>query len=258
MARAELDLAAAKKKVVSFIRSRTERAGADGAVLGLSGGIDSAVTAYLTVEALGSGRVTALIMPDFRVTPETDVSDAGEVAEELCVETRVIDIAPIHRAFTKGLARDRLAEGNLRARIRMALLYYYANSSNRIVIGTGDRSEALLGYFTKYGDGGVDILPIGDLYKTEVKKMGEILGISRRIISKRSSPRLWPGQTAEGELGMGYDAIDDVLRLHVNRKMSVRETAAMVGINTEEVRTIASRVERTAHKRATPEICKVH
>ncbi len=258
MARRELDLAAAKRKIISFIKIRTERAGADGAVLGLSGGIDSAVTAYLTVEALGSRRVTALILPDSRVTPDADVSDARQVAEELCVETRMIDIAPIHRAFMRRLQQDRLAEGNLRARIRMALLYYFANSTNTLVIGTGNRSEALVGYFTKYGDGGVDILPIGDLYKTEVRRMGEILGISRRITSKRSSPRLWPGQTAEAELGMEYDAIDRVLRLHVDQKKSARETAAQLGMKAEEVGVVISRLRRTEHKRQMPEVCRVH
>ena len=258
MARGQLDLGGARKKIVSFIRSRAEKAEVEGAVIGLSGGVDSAVAAYLTVEALGSRRVAALIMPDFRATPEGDVSDAKQVAEELCIETRVIDIAPIHRAFMKGLGQDRLAEGNLRARIRMAFLYFYANSANRMVVGTGDRSEALLGYFTKYGDGGVDILPIGDLYKTEVRKMGEILGISRKIISKRSSPRLWPGQTAEGELGMNYDAIDEVLRLHVDQKKGVGEVAARLGVKAAEIRKITARLERTAHKRETPEVCRVH
>jgi NAD+ synthase len=258
LARRELDLAAARRKIVGFIKSRAARARVDGAVIGLSGGIDSAVTAYLTVEALGGRRVTALIMPDFRVTPEGDVSDARQVAEELCIETRVTDIAPIHRAFMKGLQENRVAEGNLRARIRMALLYYRANSSNRMVVGTGDRSEALLGYFTKYGDGGVDLLPIGDLYKTEVRRMGEILGISRKVISKRSSPRLWTDQTAEGELGMSYEAIDDILRLRVEQEKGIRETAAELGKKAEEVESIASRYEQSMHKRRLPEICKVH
>jgi NAD+ synthase len=256
--RSELDLGAARKKIVSFIRKKTEAARVDGVVLGLSGGIDSAVTAYLAVEALGNRRVTCLIMPDVRVTPEEDVTDAKVVAEELCAETRLIDIAPIHRAFMKGLEQNQLAEGNLRARIRMSLLYYYANSSNRMVVGTGDRSEESIGYYTKFGDGGVDILPIGDLYKTEVRRMAEILGISRRIISKRSSPRLWSGQTAEGELGLSYEAIDNVLKMLVDQRRTAKETATKLGMKLDDVRKIASRHQVSAHKRRTPEICKVH
>lgn len=258
MAPKELDFAAARRKIVAFISKGVKRAGADGAVLGLSGGIDSAVAAYLTVEALGRRHVTALVMPDLRVTPEADVKDAKEVAEELGVGIRVIDIAPIHRAFMKGLGRNQLAEGNLRARIRMALLYYFANSTNRIVVGTGDRSEGWLGYYTKFGDGGVDMLPIGDLYKTEVREMGRVLGIDRRIISKRSSPRLWPGQTAEGELGTGYEDIDRVLRLLVDQELSARETATKLGMRVEQVRRLAAKIDRTAHKRQMPEVCKVH
>lgn len=258
MSGSRLDIAAARKKIVSFIAKKAEEAEVDGAVIGLSGGIDSAAVAYLAVEALGSRRVSCLIMPDARVTPDSDVADAKLVAEELSVEARVIDIAPIHRAFMKGLSQNRLAEGNLRARIRMSLLYYSANSSNKMVVGTGDRSEALVGYFTKYGDGGVDILPIGDLYKTEVRKLAEVMGINRRIISKKSSPRLWPGQTAEGELGMSYEKIDEILRLRVDLKKSLGETAAKTGSNAADVRAVAARYEKSAHKRGLPEICRVH
>lgn len=258
MPRGELDIQAARRKIVSFIRRRARLAHVDGAVLGLSGGVDSAVTAYLTVEALGSRRVACLIMPDLRVTPESDVSDAEAIAEELSTETMVIDVAPIHRAFMKGLEANRLAEGNLRARIRMALLYYHANVANRMVVGTGDRSESLIGYFTKYGDGGVDILPIGDLYKTEVRKMGEVLGVGRRIVSKRSSPRLWAGQTAEGELGASYETIDAVLRMCIDQGEGVGDAAAKLGIRVDEVRKIASKYRQSAHKRRTPGVCKVH
>ena len=215
MLTAELDLSSARRRVVSFIKRKVEESQADGAVLGLSGGIDSAVTAYLGVEALGSRRITGLIMPDLRATPEQDAEDAKLVASELCIETKEIDIAPIHKAYLKSVEPNRLAEGNLRARIRMSLLYYHANLTNRLVMGTGDRSELLLGYFTKYGDGGVDILPIADLYKTEVRRLGEALGINRRIIAKRSSPRLWPGHIAESEIGMSYETIDQIFQAQV-------------------------------------------
>ena len=143
----DLDLSAVRRRVVTFIKRKVDESQAEGAVLGISGGIDSAVTAYLCVDALGSRRVTGLIMPDLRATPDEDVKDARLVASELCIEVKEIDVAPIHKAYLKSLESNRLAEGNLRARIRMALLYYHANLMNRLVVGTGDRSELLLGYF---------------------------------------------------------------------------------------------------------------
>ncbi len=253
----ELDLTSARRRIVSFIKRKVEDSQADGAVIGLSGGIDSAVTAYLSVEALGSRRVTGLIMPDLRATPDEDVKDARLVASELCVETKEIDIAPIHKAYLKSLTANRLAEGNLRARIRMSLLYYHSNLSNRLVMGTGDRSELLLGYFTKYGDGGVDILPIADLYKTEVRRLGEILGINRRIVAKRSSPRLWPGHLAESEIGMSYETIDRLFKLKFDEGLGIPAIAAKMKQSPAKLEAVLSRYEASEHKRRMPDICKL-
>lgn len=257
MLKQELDLVEAKRKIIDFIKREVMESRTDGVVLGLSGGIDSSVTAYLSVEALGARRVMGLVMPDLRVTPKQDLDDAKEVASELGMDTRFIDIAPIHRTFMKNLEPDRLAEGNLRARVRMALLYYHSNRLNRLVVGTGDRSEALLGYFTKGGDGGVDILPIADLYKTEVRRLGETLGLSRRIVSKRSSPRLWPGHEAEAELGLPYDVVDSVFKLYFDRRLGMKTVSSRLKLDLGAVQRLISRYHETAHKRQPPPICKL-
>ena len=253
----EFDLTSAKRRIIAFIKRKVEESEAEGAILGISGGIDSAVTAYLCVEALGSRRVMGLIMPDLRATPDQDVKDAKLVASELCIETKEIDVAPIHKAYVKSLESSRLAEGNLRARIRMSLLYYHANLMNRLVVGTGDRSELLLGYFTKYGDGGVDILPIADLYKTEVRRLGEALGINRRIVAKRSSPRLWPGHIAESEIGMSYETVDRLFKLKFEEGLGVDAIAAKMKLSQTKLNAILAKYQASEHKRQMPEICKL-
>jgi NAD+ synthase len=178
------------------------------------------------------------------------------VANELCIEVREIDIAPIHKAYLKSLEPNRLAEGNLRARIRMTLLYYHANLMNRLVFGSGDRSEILLGY-TKYGDGGVDFLPIADLYKTEVRRLGEVLGINRRVVAKQSSPRLWPGHVAESEMGMSYETIDQAFKLRFEEGLEVPAIAAKIKQSKAKLDSIFAKHEASEHKRRMPEICKL-
>ena len=249
------------ERIASFIRDSVKRARATGVVIGLSGGIDSSVTAVLAVKALGRERVTGLILPDSETTPMEDVQDARELAESLRISHFQLDIHDIFQVYGRMLPfygeQFKVANGNLRARIRMTILYYYANISNKLVCGTGDKSELLLGYYTKYGDGGVDILPIADLYKTQVRELARRLGLPKKICEKPSSPRLWPGQMAEAELGITYEEIDQILYLYVEQNKSAEEIIEETGISPEKVREVIERVHRNEHKRLPPPIAKV-
>jgi len=249
------------ERITSFIRDSVKRSGATGVVIGLSGGIDSSVTVVLAVKALGKEGVTGLILPDSETTPMEDVQDARELAENLGISYYQLDIHGIYQTYGKMLPfygeQFRVANGNLRARIRMTILYYYANISNRLVCGTGDKSELLLGYYTKYGDGGVDILPIADLYKTQVRELARKLGLPKKLCEKPSSPRLWPGQMAEAELGITYEEIDQILYLYVEQNKPIDEIIKETGISSEKVKMVIERVHRNEHKRLPPPIAKI-
>jgi NAD+ synthase len=256
--RADSDLSGVKRKITSFIRGKVEQSQTDGVVFELNGDVNSAVTAYLCIEALGTRRVTGLMMPDLRLSMGEDIVDAKTVADELCLETLEFDIAPIHKAFMKNLDANRLAEDNLRARIRMSLLYYQANLLNRLVAGTGDRSEFLLGYFTKHGNGGADILPIADLYRSEVRKLGEILGINRRVVAKKGSRRPRAGQVADVKFDLDYDTADQIFKLRLDGGLEAGAIASRTGTSREKVEAIISRYESSAHKRERPNVCMLH
>ncbi len=252
----KLDWKKVTEVITGFIKGMVAGSGTEGVVVGLSGGIDSTVVAYLSVKALGEDSVYGLIMPDSNVTPEEDVRDAKDVAESLGIRHWYRDISDIVEAYERSdfFIQDKIAIGNLRARIRMSLLYYFANSRNLLVIGTGDRSEILIGYFTKYGDGGVDFLPIGDLYKTQVRWLGEWLGVPEQIVRKPSSPQLWRGHKAEDEIGIPYSRIDLILHAIFDLRMDVRELRNMFG---EDVDRILELNSKSAHKRAMPPVARV-
>lgn len=251
----------ARERIIRFIRDKVDEAGAAGVVIGLSGGLDSSVTLRLAVEALGRENVHALVLPDTRITPEEDVEDALSLARGEGVKVYKVAIDDIVDSYTRNMPffkpDDRVSLGNVRARVRMTILYYYANTNNLLVCGTGDKSEIYLGYFTKYGDGGVDLLPIGDLYKTQVRELGRMLGLPEKIVNKPSSPRLWEGQTAEKELGASYEIIDTILFLYLNQRMDAEQIHVETGIPMELINGIIERVYRYEHKRNTPPIAKL-
>ncbi len=236
------------ERIVSFIKEYVESCNADGVVVGLSGGVDSSTVAFLCVRALGSERVFGLIMPEKDVTPNQDIEDAKQVAEMLGVEYKIIEISDIVKTFIEKLGEGgKIAVANLKPRIRMVINYFYANNMNRIVAGTGNKSELMIGYFTKYGDGGVDFLPIGDLYKTEVLELARYLGVPERIITKKPSAGLWVGQTDEGEIGMSYAELDEILRAMERGEKR----------DDEKFRRVEELVNASKHKREMPPVVKV-
>ena len=188
-------------RISRFIKATVRGAGADGVAVGLSGGIDSAVVGALSVRALGKEKVTAVLMPS-RFTAQADVEDAEVLAYTWGVRVKKVEISPLADSLTSAFdfESDKVARANVQARVRMVILYYVSNSSGLLVAGTGDRSEELLGFYTKFGDGGVDVLPIAHLYKTQVRELGRHLGLPEKVVEEPASPGLWPGHTAAEEL----------------------------------------------------------
>lgn len=200
-------------KIVEWLELFFHKAGFQKAVLGLSGGVDSALTAKLGVMALGKENVTAILMPNEGVSSDHSVTDAKAWAEELGIEHHILPIQSFLKNYVDlPWAADELATMNVQARVRMTILYHYANSHNALVLGTGNKTEEMLGYFTKYGDGGVDVLPIGSLYKTDVWEMAKELNLPKAIIGKTPSAELREGQNDEEEIGMAYPEIDQILK----------------------------------------------
>ncbi len=244
-------------RITNFIRKVVEDANAEGVVVGLSGGVDSSTTAFLCVKALGSDRVLGIVMPERGVTREEDIDDALKICEILGIDYKFVEINPMVEVFLNELGEgSKIAVANLKPRIRMIINYYFANNLNRLVAGTGNKSELLTGYYTKYGDGGVDFLPIGDLYKTEVFELARFLGVPDRIIRKKPSAGLWIGQTDEGELGITYAKLDTILKA-LEKGMKPEEIPKEFDVSEDEVRRVVEMVERSKHKREPPPIVRV-
>jgi NAD+ synthase len=255
--RDEMNLRRIQSEIEGFIRGYVEKSKAEGVVLGVSGGVDSSTVAILCSKAVGPERVLALIMPEEGVTEHRDVDDAIEICEIAGIEHRIIDISPFVNAFLKNLEPcGEIPRANIKPRVRMILNYYHANCLNRIVAGTGNKSELMVGYFTKYGDGGCDILPIGDLYKTEVLKLAEFVGVPERIIRKKPSAGLWRGQTDEEEIGMSYEELDKIL-IELERGSNLREISEKSGIASEKIERVLFLIRENEHKRVTPPVAEL-
>jgi NAD+ synthase len=245
------DFVKISKRIERFISSYISKSLSKGLVIGLSGGLDSSVVLKLAVNALGPSKILGLVLPS-EVTPKEDVDHALELASSLGIKHQVIDISALLKKYSEALPENKRARGNLTARIRMNILYYYAGVNNYLVAGTSDKSELCIGYFTKYGDGAADILPIADLYKTQVRALARFLEIPTAIIEKKSSPRLWDNHLAEEEIGMGYETIDPILHLLIDRKIKPRGVAKKLAIPLTNVNKVRDMVDSSMHKRRLP------
>jgi NAD+ synthase len=191
-------------------------------------------------------------------TPGKDTEDAIRHAKQMGIEYKLVPIEKITQGFFSDLRtnmndqKNRIAISNVRARTRMVVLYYFANIKNSLVAGTGDKSEDMIGFFTKYGDGGVDFLPISHLYKTQVREMARYLGVPEEIASKPASPQLYPGHKATDELPLSYEEMDPVLVGLVDKKMEVEDVAAATGVSIDTINTIIRKMETSEHKRNYP------
>ena len=241
--------------ITNFIRTRIADADADGVVLGLSGGIDSAVTLSLVVSALGPDKVHGLIMP-FNETESIAMADNH--AKSLGVKTTTVNISEIVSAYKKSASffSEKFSEGNLHSRVRMSLLYGQGFSSNYLVVGTSNKSELLIGYYTKWGDGATDFLPIGDLYKSQIFTLGKLLEIPSEILNRKPTAELWPGQTDEEDLGFNYSDLDSVL-FELERFSSLSKIADKTGFSATKINKISDLIKHSIHKRVFPPVCKI-
>lgn len=247
-------------RIAAWLKERIDEAGSDRFVLGLSGGLDSAVVCGLCARAVGPERVLAVIMPSASMSQ--DMIEAQKVADTFGIRTTTIDLTAVADAVFAAMpsedelygdilgetipegreARLQLARANVRPRSRMIANYYLANLSRGIVVGTGNKTEYMIGYSTKYGDAGVDLQPIVDLYKFEVRAVARVIGVPESVITRPPSAGLWEGQTDEDEIGITYDDLD--------RTLIAMESGDTAGIDQDLLTKVSQKIASSAHKRA--------
>jgi len=243
--------------LIKFIADETGKAGFKKVVLGLSGGMDSAVIAFLAKEAIGKENVFGIIMP-YQDSSRQDIKDANQIAKSSGINSRLISIEPMLESFIKVLPEmDHIRKGNVMARIRMIILYDQSKPLKALVLGTSNKTEMLLGYGTIYGDMACGLAPLGGLYKTQIRQLAKYLGLPERIISKPPSAGLWPGQTDEGELGLRYDEVDALLYYMIDRQYEDNQLIKN-GFSPEMISKARDRIKSSEFKRRMPRAATLH
>jgi NAD+ synthase len=256
----QIDPAQAIEVIVAFIRSQMEQAGFGRLVIGLSGGVDSAAVAFLAGRAIGPENLLAVRMP-YRTSSRASETDALRVVEALGCRTERVDITPMVEPMLALITGDdeaalNVRRGNVMARQRMIVLYDRSAAEDALVIGTSNKTEALLGYGTLHGDMAAALAPIGDLYKTQLRAVARELGVPEEVVAKAPSADLWPGQTDEGELGRSYESLDRALYALVDRRWTV-DRCVRAGLPRDLVEWVERRVARMEFKRQLPPVAKL-
>jgi NAD+ synthase len=251
------------QEIMDFIKKETESRKSNGVVLGISGGIDSTVLAFLATRAIGPENVKGLILPDETVTPANDIEDAIRICSDLKIDSEKIYINKPKNSFLEIIkyTDNILLTGNLVARVRMCVLYYYSGLMGRLVLGSSNKTELMLGYFTKFGDGAADLLPLGDIYKTQLFGLAKYLEIPGSVIDKKSSARLWANQFTEDELGLPFNQLDKILQFFESSKNVHYDRQALSdefpGSSIEIIEEVQFRMKNNQHKLKFPSVCKI-
>jgi NAD+ synthase len=256
----QIDPAKTELLVTEVIKNSLKQAHITKSVIAVSGGIDSAVALAATVKAIGAPNVTALTLPERDITPQGDVDDVMQLCEIFGVTCERVEITPMLHVMRENIPKfddsNRVAYGNMKARLRMLLTYYHANLLGAMVMGTSNKTELYLGYYTKYGDGGVDLMPFADLYKCQIRALGRHLGVPKSITEKPASARLWIGQDTEKDLGLPYDSLDLIVYTHLKGWEPAR-IASETGVPQQQVEGIVARIAANEHKRRPPAILRL-
>jgi len=243
--------------IEDFIKTYVNNSGCKGVIVGLSGGVDSAITALLCKNALGKKNVRCVFLPD-ETTPKLDIKHQELVVKKFDLICEKKDITHLVKQIDKNCISkpDKYVLANVKARLRMILLFEYANMTKSLVCGTSNKSEILVGYFTKYGDGGADIMPLGDLYKTQVWELARFLKIPEEIITKPPTAGLWKDQSDEKELRLSYNKLDKILA-GLERKIDIADIASIASVKKSDVIRIRNMRIKSQHKRRSPLIPKI-